>query len=295
MVFLDPTVDIAFKKLFGDQKHQEIIINFLNTVLELQDADAITSVTITDPANHPDTIGSKVSFVDVRCEDQNKKKFIVEMQIRFQSDFIKRSQYYTAKTFAQQLKKGASFSTLKPVVFVAILDFNLFNEDPSCISHHKILNVKTLKHDLSDLSFCFIELPKFIKGLNELVTVEDKWIYLLKNASDLKTVPQELKNPTILEEAMGILEEGAFSPEELAAYEKMIDDRRTEDSIFASAELRGEQRGELRGELQGELRGELQKAQAIARVLLTKNMSHDEVAQITGLSVEEVASLLKKS
>ena len=122
-------------------------------------------------------------------------------------------------------------------------------------------------------------------------------------SSFLKTVPKELKNPAILEEAMGILEEGAFSPEELAAYEKMIDDRRTQDSIFASAELRGELRGEQRGEQRGELRGlerglekgleqgELQKAQAIARNMLAENEPPAKISKFTGLSVEEIEKL----
>ena len=34
MIFLDPTSDIAFKKIFGSTAHKNILIDFLNAVLE---------------------------------------------------------------------------------------------------------------------------------------------------------------------------------------------------------------------------------------------------------------------
>ncbi|MDD2725259.1 MAG: PD-(D/E)XK nuclease family transposase [Methylovulum sp.] len=36
MKFVDPKTDIAFKKIFGDQAHKNILIEFLNELLELE-------------------------------------------------------------------------------------------------------------------------------------------------------------------------------------------------------------------------------------------------------------------
>ena len=193
MVFLDPTTDIAFKKLFANQAKKSLVVDFLNNVLELQPGDQIIDVVITDPTNHPETATSKSSIVDVRCEDQKKRSYIVEMQVSFQSDFRERSQYYAAHAIARQLGKGETFSHIMPVIFIAILDFKLFDNNSHYISHHKILDVKTRNQELQHLSFCFIELPKFNKNLEQLESVEDKWIYIFKNASDLKTIPKQLK------------------------------------------------------------------------------------------------------
>ena len=44
MKFVDPKTDIAFKKIFGNDAHKSILIEFLNEILEL-DAP-IVSVTI---------------------------------------------------------------------------------------------------------------------------------------------------------------------------------------------------------------------------------------------------------
>ncbi|WP_191283883.1 PD-(D/E)XK nuclease family transposase, partial [Cardinium endosymbiont of Culicoides punctatus] len=35
--FLDPKNDFAFKKIFGTEKHKDILIHFLNDVLEFSD------------------------------------------------------------------------------------------------------------------------------------------------------------------------------------------------------------------------------------------------------------------
>jgi hypothetical protein len=37
MTFADPTNDIAFKKIFGDEKKKYILISFLNAILDFKD------------------------------------------------------------------------------------------------------------------------------------------------------------------------------------------------------------------------------------------------------------------
>ena len=42
--YLDPTNDIAFKKLFGSEGHEAMLISFINAVLELKGSDLIQKV-----------------------------------------------------------------------------------------------------------------------------------------------------------------------------------------------------------------------------------------------------------
>ena len=155
MVFLDPTNDIAFKRLFGNQAKSEILISFLNSVLELAEGDKITSVIITDPYNLPDAQWLKTSIVDVRCTDQSNRQFIIELQVDIQKDYPARSQYYVALAITRQLAKKAQYKTIMPVIFVGILDFNLF-KSPDYHSTHHILNIKTHEHALHHMSFTFV-------------------------------------------------------------------------------------------------------------------------------------------
>ncbi len=47
MQFVDVKSDIDFKKIFGSDQHTEILIGFLNAVLELEGDRRIMSVTLT--------------------------------------------------------------------------------------------------------------------------------------------------------------------------------------------------------------------------------------------------------
>ena len=270
MIFLDPTTDLAFKKLFGDQAKKEILISFLNSVLNRQEGEKIVDITVTNPYNDPDADWLKLSIVDVRCVDQQGKNYIVEVQVEPQDDYPERSQYYASMAIARQLKTKGRYREVMPVIFVGILDFNLF-ESSNYIHHHLILNTKTYEHALRHLEFYFIELRKFHKTIDQLDNVTDKWIYLLKNASELDKVPPQLKNPVELEEAMDVLKQGNLSPEELAAYDRFVDARRVAESI------KDTQMRMIREEVKLE----------IAQQLLSK-FDAQEVARLTGLSLDEI-------
>ena len=86
MVYLDPTNDVAFKKLFGDIAHKDILISFLNSILERKNERKIVDVTIGDPNNLPEINSpeeqSKSSIVDVRCTDELRGQYITGLMQR---------------------------------------------------------------------------------------------------------------------------------------------------------------------------------------------------------------------
>lgn len=282
MVFLDPTSDIAFKKLFGNQAKKEILMSFLNSVLERDGSEKIVDVTITDPYNNPATEWLKMSIVDVRCTDQKGRHFIVEVQVKYQNDYLERVQHYVAHAITRQLGKNERYGEIMPVIFISVLRKNLL-ESPDYISHHNIRNTKTQEHALKNMDFYFIELSKFNKKLDLLTSVIDKWIYLLKNAENLDTIPKQLQNPVEIEEAMDELKQGNLSPKELDAYDRFIDARRVEASVLFSAIEEGEKRGREVGEQQ--------KACSIIKKMLLEGMDVKVIAKVTGLSVTDIEKL----
>ena len=143
MIFLDPKSDMVFKKLFGTIAHKNILMSFLNSVLERAEGEQIIDVVINDPSNVAETPLSKTSIVDVRCTDQRNNQYIIEMQVITQKDYAARAQYYSSLALSRQLASGERYHNLVPVIFVGILDFNLF-ESPDYIHHHLILNTLIL-------------------------------------------------------------------------------------------------------------------------------------------------------
>jgi predicted transposase/invertase (TIGR01784 family) len=288
MIFLDPTSDLAFKKLFGNQAKKEILISFLNSVLEKKGDEIIVDVTITDPYNNPDTGWLKLSIVDVRCTDQYGRHLIVEVQVKYQDDYPERVQHYVAHAIARQLGKGGRYGEIMPVIFIGILNENLF-ESPEYLSHHNIRNITTQEHALKHMDFYFIELPKFNKELDQLSNITDKWIYLLKNAESLDAVPKQLQSPVEIEDAMDELKQGNLSPKELGAYDAYLDARRVAVSVENTLRKEGKEEGIREGEQKGRDTERLEIARQLLDVLDVETIS-----QKTGLSSEEITKLKLK-
>jgi len=282
--FADPSRDIPFKKLFADNKHKDVLISFLNAVLEREAKRQIVDVEILDTNNTPELNSLKLTILDVRCTDQSGNQYIVEMQRKNQSDFGQRSLFYVAQSFSRQLGPREEYKELMPVIFVGVLNFSTFKgKDP--ISHHLILNTKTHEQELKHQEFHFVELPKFKKEENELETVVDKWLYLLKNAYKMDSIPESLNSPEPLHEALDILSTYRWTKKELEAYDKELDRTRVEKSILRTERDNGRVEGLAQGELEGK--------RAVAKKLLAKGNDIDFIQEITGLSIEAIKALKK--
>lgn len=290
MIFLDPKSDIAFKKLFGDGTHKNIVISFLNSVLNREEGAKIVDVIINDPNNLPETRTAKSSIVDVRCTDQNNNHYIIEMQVVAQADYTERAQYYNSLGLSRQLASGDYYGKLVPVIFVGILDFNLFKKT-DYISHHHILDIETHEWDLKNLEWHFVELKKFSKQLDELTTILDKWIYFLKHAVTLQQIPSTLKDP-VLEEAFSVLAQSNWTIAELEAYDRYLDAIRSSGSQLDTAKMMGKMEGKIEGKMEGKIEGKMEEKIVIAKKLLAHLHSTD-IAQITGLSIEVIENLKK--
>lgn len=273
MNFLSPTTDIAFKKLFGSQERADLTISFLNSVLERREGELITLVQINDCANKPVTKDKERTFVDVHCTDQKGHKYIIEVQVEDERNFMERSQFYASFFLSRQLEKKLPYTNLVPVIFVGVLDFNLFKDNPDYLSHHFIVNSNTGKRTLSHLEWHFVELKKFTKTLEELTTPLEKWTYFLKHANEMNQIPATMKTSQELMTAFDVLEQHHWSEDELKNYYAELDEWRNAMDLEQGA--RTEERIE------------------IAKKLLSAGLSDEKVAEYTGLTLSHIDELKK--
>lgn len=285
MQFLDPTNDLAFTKIFGNEKKKHILISFLNSILQLPAQEQITDVSLLNPKQTPHLPGAKENVLDVRCHDQTGKEYIVEMQILPQAFFDKRVLYYAAKTYSQQLNKGEQYHELNPVIFLGILNFK-FTTDSHYLSTHSIHNIETKEHILQDFRFIFAELPKFNKTESELQTIEDKWLFFLKNAKQLTAIPEVIREAAI-REAFEIVNALHWDEETLHLY--------TMRNIYVQDEINrvayGYNKGLTEGEVKGKIEGKLESQHDIARSMLSEGIASAIIAKCTGLPLDEVKTI----
>ena len=191
MKFVDIKNDVAFRKIFGNENRKEVLISFLNAVLQLQNNSKVAEVDILTPFQIPELRGGKVTIVDVKAKDQNGKTYIVEMQVAELEGFDKRVLYYASKSYSAQIQRGDDYEKLKPTFFIGILDF-IATENQSFISRHILTDAETKEHFIKDIEFNFIELPKFTKTANQLETIIDQWVYFIKNAEKIEVIPENI-------------------------------------------------------------------------------------------------------
>jgi len=283
MQFADPKNDIAFKKIFGDKNHKNILISFLNSILDFKNEKIIVDVELANPYQVPRIPDLKETILDINATNKNGETFIVEMQKKDLGDFTKRSLYYTSKAYISQLPKGQDYSRLKKVYFIGILNFNIF-ENKNFISRHLIVNQETDTQDIKDFEFNFIELPKFKKELKELNTLLDKWVYFLKYASDLTMIPKEYESIPAFQEAFSIATQNTWNTKELEVYEYVAMKEFDELNALKTAEKKGLEKGMEKGERKAKLE--------IAKNLL--DILDDETISLKiGLSVEDICKLRK--
>ena len=296
MKFADPKNDLAFKKIFGSSQHKNILISFLNSVLDFKNDKIIVDVTLANPYQVPKIPELKETILDINATNKNGDTFIVEMQKKDLGDFTKRSLYYTSKAYVEQLPKGTDYSKLKKVYFIGILNFNIFNS-VNYISRHLITNQETKSQDLDDFEFSFIELPKFTKELNELDTILDKWIYFLKNADDLNLIPSQYQSIQEFKEAFEIASQCNWNKKELEIYEYMGLKAFDEINALRTAERKGMEKGIEKGiekeKINSEKRLKEEKIE-IALKSLEQGLDIKTVQNITGLTDVELINLAKK-
>lgn len=308
MKFADPKSDIAFKKVFGNEHKTEILISFLNAVLDLHGDNAITEITILNPYQAPKISLLKESNLDVSARTYAGVRFIVEMQVEKQDYLAKRALYYAAKAYVSQIQRAESYPKLNQVIFIGILDFTLF-EGEDCLSKHLILNRKTFEHEIQDLELNFIELPKFHKSLEELETVIEKWIYFFRYAEDLTMVPEPLAELEELSEAFEILAQHNWTQDELdiydywqmkeAGHQDALDTARRDglkqgkQEGFKQGFQQGIQQGIQQSIQEGIEQGEKRKSLTIARTMLQDGFPLEAISKYTGLNREEIEQLQK--
>jgi len=246
MKFINPKVDYAFKKIFGSQQSQDILISFLNAII-YGGKTVIQSLTILNPYNPGQLINLKDTYLDIKAVLVDGSIVVIEMQVARMSGFNKRVAYNLAKAYANQLETGEDYLLLNPAIAVTITDFILF-EKPKNFINKFVFKEETKNFECLDkqLRLIFVELPKFKKVLSDLNSLTDKWIYFLKEANRLDSIPENLGEVSEIEKALNIANRINLSIEELDIVERRAIAMQDERGRITYAEEQGEEKGRLK-------------------------------------------------
>ena len=274
--YLDPTNDVAFKKVFEDKTR---LMSFLNSILKLDGIKKIIDLEYISPETLPDFGIGKRALFDLKVRDASGSIYVVEMQNRKQDSFLKRVQFYSSYAYTSQVQQGMDHGNLMPVILIAIVRNKIFPDNVPCVSYHKILETNTGQNFLYDVSYVFIELEKFNKQENELSSIEDEWLFFFADSQQITDLPQAIHDSAVLD-AFKTIEFFNFTPAQHDAYVRSRLATEADEMTIENKYKKGIQEGIEQGKIQ------------MALAALKAGIDVEIVSKMTGFSIEVVRKLI---
>ncbi|MDR0515975.1 MAG: Rpn family recombination-promoting nuclease/putative transposase [Fibromonadaceae bacterium] len=252
--FADLKLDMPFKKTFANESEKEPLIVMLNVFLARKLKHPIVDVHIKNPYAPGQTFENRDCIFDILCKDAKGNKFLVEVQVGRQAFFIKRVLFYACMAVTDNGKKGDWDFNYPPVYTLSFMDFDLDFKNNDVIQYLSLSNEDHPEIRYDYINMVFVRLPLFNKTLEECCTLQDKLIFSLRHAHELKAKPEQF-GEGVFDKIFDIVQIARFSKEERAKYEASMINKRDQYAILKCARDEGMEKGVAIGEVKGEARG----------------------------------------
>ena len=219
------------------------------------------------------------------------------MQVAKNDNIEKRIMFYWSKLYSQEIHRGEDYDVLQKTIVILIANFELDNlkEIPKFHTKWQIREEEYRKVILtSTLEIHIMELPKLKRQLEKnkgkKKTKIALWSMFLLNPENIGD--EDMKENEDIRKAKEELEKIKQNEKDLRLAELrmkyILDQNWFRNSGFREGKKEGMKEGIKEGIKEGEKRKQLE----IARKLLSLKMSIDPIIEITGLTEEEIKSIM---
>jgi predicted transposase/invertase (TIGR01784 family) len=230
----------------------------------------------------------KYNRVDILTENSKNELFIIEIQNTYEIDYFQRMIYGSSKAISENLDLGENYAEIKKIISVNIVYFDLGqgkdyiykgNTNFEGIHQKDILQLssqqkKTFsKEKVSDIfpDYYLLKVNQFDNNAKDTL---DEWVYFLKN----NAVKDEFSAKGLLE-AKEILDAMKLTPEQQYGYNRYLDALHHKASEAMTMKVEAEEK--VREKTMVE----------IAKKLIKRNLSNDEISEDTGLTIPQIEKL----
>ena len=291
--FINPFTDVGFKRIFGQEFSKPLLLDFLNSLLEGE--KHIVNLTFLDKEQPALYDEDRSLIYDIYCETDEGEHIIVEMQNKSQPYFKSRSIYYISESIARQGERGSSWNyAIDSVYLIAFLNFIPLDFKQQFRTDVVLAEKNTVDQFSDKLRMIYLQLPLFKKEADECENQVERWIYLLKNMETLSRLPWAAQS-AVFKKLESIADVGAMSRDERLKYDEALRKYRDTINVFEGVRMDGLMEGRMEGRKEGRKEGRMegQRSEKMenARKMKTYGLALDMIAEITGLSIEEVRGL----
>ena len=287
--FANLLVDLAFKKAFDPDKpsSRENLVNLLNDLLAPQLKRPIKNVWTRNVAkNLSGSRASRTAIFDLHCADDAGELIEIEVQIRKLDNFLKRLAFYASEMVANQAEPGDDWDyDIKPTYVIAIARHRMFDDD-RIVHRATVTDLETNEKFMDSYNFTVIELSKVSFFIEKTSSDLSKWLFFFRYLNRLKELP-----PAINERKFKQLTEASkvskFSKEEFEAYQKVFHEKWDHNVLRRSffEEFADDVNAKVE-EGVSDNRREIAK-----RLIANGKLSNEDIAECSGLSIEDVVVL----
>ena len=295
--FINPFTDVGFKRIFGQEFSKPLLLDFLNSLLEGE--KHIVNLTFLDKEQPALYDEDRSLIYDIYCETDEGEHIIVEMQNKSQPYFKSRSIYYISESIARQGERGSSWNyAIDSVYLIAFLNFIPLDFKQQFRTDVVLAEKNTVDQFSDKLRMIYLQLPLFKKEADECENQVERWIYLLKNMETLSRLPWAAQS-AVFKKLESIADVGAMSRDERLKYDEALRKYRDTINVFEGVRMDGLMEGRMEGRkeglmeglMEGRMEGQRSEKMENARKMKTYGLALDMIAEITGLSIEEVRGL----
>ncbi len=309
---LELTNDYVFKKIFAKPENNVELKELLEAILNIQ----IEQVEVKNPEIGKNYEDEKLGILDIRAYINEDTIVDIEMQVANVYTIVNRNITYSSRIIAEQLQVGNNYTVLKKFISINILGENLFKRN----SYHNIAHLKFEKTEqekyvdmgykeeqevLTDkIEVHYIELKKFLKKNPGISSKLEQWLWLISGEEE-KVKMASKENQNIKKVVDDLDEMSSDENERLEAYKRKLAVWDYNVSIAEATERgkaegleeglkEGIEKGKIEGRLEGIAEGKKEARKSkleIAKNLKRKGMDIDTIAEVTGVSKEEIEKL----
>ena len=293
--YADLLDDDAFKLVFGQESTKDVMIEFLNQVI---DDKTIVDIDFRDKEMRPDYRDKKTSVFDLFCMTDDGSRIIVELQKRKQESYAERMLYYSMHQILKQVEAGASSYDFCPIYVISIMDFTIEQNEgiKELKTVYRLMEDKYHRCLSNRLTYIFLELPKLTKSADELDgNVLEGMCFCLKNMYTLQFRPKSLSHNVFDK----IFEVSEFIEMDEETRDKILEKMNTERDLknqFAYARKEGLalglEEGRIEGRIEGRAEGRAEGRIEVIKALLDSGMSIEVIAKSLNMSVDEINNML---
>ena len=266
--------DYAFKRVFGVEENKDVLQDLLECILDIP-PENIAGLELLDKELHKDSISDKTGVLDVKLRLKNNIIIDIEIQNRWNSEFVQRTIFYWAKMYTENLKTSDVYTKLPKCITINIVGEgfdlnNLLHSEYNVVEKH-------INERLSDeLEIHFLNLAK-VKEQQESFEQDEKKKKLYNWLKFIKTDNPEVRkmlaeSSEMMAKANETIEVMEMSPKEKWLYEN----RMKYEHDKASWKHVGYQEGVHQNKLE------------TAKLMKQANCEIDFIMKMTSLSKDEI-------